>query len=131
MQSKEEIENNRVPKQIAKILDLKKEDTDSLIAFKESIYEKTVKENIELKKKVEQLETDKQKLIEKLEKKIKNIDKLLDEMITDMGDGIKIINLTGLTRKEKEEVVNKRNCLLVQKYSYKEILKILKGEIDE
>lgn len=131
MQSKEEIENNRVPKQIAKILDIKKEDTDSLIAFKESIYEKTVKENIELKKKVEQLETDKQKLIEKLEKKIKNIDKLLDEMITDMGDGIKIINLTGLTRKEKEEVVNKRNCLLVQKYSCKEILKILKGEIDE
>lgn len=80
---------------------------------------------------INQLETDKQKLIEKLEEKIKNIDKLLDEMMTDMGDGIKIINITGLTRKEKEEVVNKRNCLLVQKYCYEEILKILKGGNDE
>lgn len=80
---------------------------------------------------IEKLETDKQKLIEKLEEKNRNINKLLDEMITDMGEGIKIINVTGLTRKEKEEVVNKRNCLLVQEYCYEEILKILKGENDE
>lgn len=71
MLSKEEIENNKVPKQIAKVLEIKKEDTDSLITFKESTYEKTAKENIELKKKVEQLETDKQKLIEELEEDIK------------------------------------------------------------
>lgn len=78
--------------------------------------------------KIRQLESDKQKLIEKLEEKNRNINKLLDEMMTDMGKGIKIINVTGLTRKEKEEVVNKRNCLLVQEYCYEEILKILKGE---
>lgn len=95
-----------------------------------------------LKNKIQQLEADnyeqnniinsyierEQKLIEKLEEKNRNINKLLDEMVTDMGKGIKIINVTGLTRKEKEEVVNKRNCLLVQEYCYEEILKILKGE---
>lgn len=95
-----------------------------------------------LKNKIQQLEADnyeqnniinsyierEQKLIEKLEEKNRNINKLLDEMMTDMGKGIKIINVTGLTRKEKEEVVNKRNCLLVQEYCYEEILKILKGE---
>lgn len=95
-----------------------------------------------LKNKIQQLEADnyeqnniinsyierEQKLIEKLEEKNRNINKLLDEMMTDMGKGIKIINVTGLTRKEKEEVVNKRDCLLVQEYCYEEILKILKGE---
>lgn len=95
-----------------------------------------------LKNKIQQLEADnyeqnniinsyierEQKLIEKLEEKNRNINKLLDEMMTDVGKGIKIINVTGLTRKEKEEVVNKRNCLLVQEYCYEEILKILKGE---
>lgn len=74
-----------------------------------------------------QLETQKQELIEKLEEKIMIIDKLYDEMLTDVG-GIKIINVTGLSRKEKEEVTNKRNCLLVQKHCYEEILKILKGD---
>lgn len=70
MQSKEEIENNRIPKQLAKALGIEKEDTDILIAFKQSLYEQTVKENIKLKKQVEQLETKKQKVIEKLEKDI-------------------------------------------------------------
>lgn len=75
MLSKEEIENNRTPKEIAKILEIEKEDKDSLIAFKESLFEKTTKENIRLKKLLEQLETenkelktDKQRLIEKLKK---------------------------------------------------------------
>ena len=36
------------------------------------------------RKKVKELETDKQKLIEKLEEKNRNINKLLDEMMTDM-----------------------------------------------
>ncbi len=67
MLSKEEIENNRIPKQLAKALGIEKEDTDSLIAFKENLYEQTVRENIRLKKQAEQLELDKQKLIEKLE----------------------------------------------------------------
>lgn len=80
---------------------------------------------------IEQLESREQKLIEKLEDKIMIVKKLLDEILVDMGNGIKAINITGLTRKEKEEVTNKRNCLMVQKYCYEEILKILKGENDE
>lgn len=67
MLSKEEKENNRIPKQLAKALGIEKEDSDALIAFKENLYERTTKENIKLKRQVEQLETDKQKLIEKLE----------------------------------------------------------------
>lgn len=67
MLSKEEIEKNRIPEQLAKALGIEKEDSDSLIAFKESIFEETVRENIKLKKQIEQLESDKQDLIEKLE----------------------------------------------------------------
>lgn len=70
MLSKEEIENNRIPKEIAKVLEIDKEDNDSLIAFKESLFEQTTKENIKLKKQIEQLESREQKLIEKLEKDI-------------------------------------------------------------
>ena len=69
MLSKEKIENDKIPKQLAKALGIEKEDTDSLIAFKESLFEQTVYENIILKKQIEQLESDKQKLIEKLEEK--------------------------------------------------------------
>lgn len=67
MLSKKEIENNRIPKQLVKVLEIEKEDSDSLIVFKESIFEETVRENIKLKKQIEQLESDKQDLIEKLE----------------------------------------------------------------
>ena len=44
MLSEEEIENNRIPKEIAKILEIEKEDKDNLIAFKESLFEKTTKD---------------------------------------------------------------------------------------
>lgn len=71
MLSKEEIENNRIPRQLAKALGIEKEDTDSLIAFKESLYKQMAKENVKLKKQVAQLESNKQKLIKKLEKDIK------------------------------------------------------------
>lgn len=79
---------------------------------------------------IEQLETKEQKLIEKLEERIKSVEKCYEEMITDIG-GIKIINVTGLSKKEKEETLNKRNCLLVQKATYEEILEILKGGKNE
>jgi len=36
-----------------------------------------------------------------------------------------------MSKKEKEEFTNKRNCLLVQKHCYEEILEILKGESNE
>lgn len=58
---------------------------------------------------------------EYLKERIESVDKIYNEMLTDIG-GIKIINVSGLNKKEKEEVINKRNCLLVQKQCYQEIL---------
>lgn len=84
-------------------------------------------DNYEANKRIDEYIEERQKLIEKLEERIKSIDKCYEEMLTDVG-GIEIINITGLSKKEKEEVVNKRNCLIVQKTSFKEILEILKGE---
>ena len=66
-----------------------------------------------------------------LEDRIKSVDKCYEELLIDMGDGIKIINVTGLSRKEKEEVINKRNCLLVQKHCYNEILEFIKKKVEE
>ena len=40
------------------------------------------------------------------------IEKLLDEMV---DKSIGMINVSYLNKKEREEVLNKRNCLLVQK----------------
>ena len=37
----------------------------------------------------------------------------------------------GQDYKEKEEVINKRNCLLVQKYCYQEILDKILGKKEE
>lgn len=44
------------------------------------------------------------------------ITNMLDEMETDIGNGQKIINVTGLSKTEQEGVITKRNCLEVQKY---------------
>lgn len=70
---------------------------------------------------------EKSQIVEYLEERIKSVDKCYDELLTDVG-GVKIINVTGLDRKEVQEVINKRNCLLVQKLCYEEILKFVKGE---
>ena len=69
-------------------------------------------------------------IIEYLEKRIEDVDKVYDTLLTDLGNGIKVINVTGLSRKEKEEAVNKRNCLLVQKHCYEEILEKMKENRD-
>lgn len=66
------------------------------------------------------------KLIEKLEERIKSVEKCYEELLTDIG-GVKVINVSGLTKKEKEEVLNKRNCLIVQKATYEEVIQIIKG----
>lgn len=52
------------------------------------------------------------KIREKIDNQIEKIEKLLDEM-TDKSIGA--INVSYLNKKEREEVINKRNCLLVQK----------------
>lgn len=70
------------------------------------------------------------KIIEYLNKRIADTEKCYNEMLTDIG-GMKILNITGLSKKEKEEVINKRNCLLVQKYCYQEILDKILGKKEE
>ena len=75
----------------------------------------------EMKKKINEL-------ITYIEKRIKDVDKCYDEMLTELEDGTKIINLTGLTKKEQTEIETKVNCLTVQKYCYKEILEFIKKE---
>ncbi len=46
----------------------------------------------------------------------------------DLGEGHKVINISYLSKKEREEVINKRNCLLVQRAIYQEILSLLDKE---
>lgn len=76
-----------------------------------------------------QLESDKQKLIEKLEERIKSVEKCYQDLIKPYYDEkLNIINTSYMNKKEKEEFINKINCLLVQKASFEEILEILKGE---
>lgn len=63
-------------------------------------------------------------LVNKIQDRIKLVDKCYEGLLTDIG-GIKIINVSGLSKKEKEEVINKRNCLLVQKATFEEVLQEL------
>lgn len=84
--------------------------------------------NIDISK-IEQLETDKQKLIEKLEERIESVKKCYKKEIEIYyDDTIKALNTSCLSKKEKEELINKRNCLLIQKTTLEEILSIVKGE---
>lgn len=59
-----------------------------------------------------------------LEQRIESVKKCYNELIkpykTDYG-----INVSLMTKKEKEELINKRNCLLVQEHCYNEILELI------
>ena len=80
------------------------------------------------RKKARSLEIDKQKLIEKMEEKVKSVEKCYQELIKPYYDKkLNIINVSLMSKKEKEEFINKINCLLIQKNCYEEILSILKG----
>lgn len=72
------------------------------------------------------------KIKEKIEEQTKRIDKLLEDMV-DKSTGC--INISYLSKKEKEEVINKRNCLLVQKATLKQfeedILKDSNTKVEE
>lgn len=71
----------------------------------------------------------KSQIVEYLEERIKSVDKCYDELVKPYYDEkLNIINTSFMSKKEKEEFVNKRNCLLVQKHCYEEILKFVKGE---
>ena len=75
---------------------------------------------------------EKDKIKEKVKEQTKIIDKLLEDMI-DKNTGC--INVSYLSKKEKEEVINKRNCLLVQKATLqqfeKDILKDSNTKVEE
>lgn len=63
---------------------------------------------------------------EKIEEQTKRIDKLLEDMV-DKSTGC--INVTYLSKKEREEVVVKRNSLVVQKATLQQVKdELLKGE---
>ena len=68
------------------------------------------------------------KMKEKIEKQIQRIDKLLEDMI---DKSIGCINVSYLSKKEKEEVIAKRNSLIVQKATLQQVLEeLLKGELN-
>lgn len=59
-----------------------------------------------------------------LEQRIESVKKCYNELIqpyqTEYG-----INVSLMTKKEKEEFINKRNCLLLQEHCYNEILDLI------
>lgn len=65
-----------------------------------------------------------------LEDRIKSVDETYERELPliDLGYGHKVLNISYLSKKEREEVINKRNCLLVQKATYQEILLLLEKE---
>lgn len=66
------------------------------------------------------------KIKEKIEEQTKRIDELLDGMI---DKSIGCINVSYLSKKEKEEVIAKRNSLVVQKATLQQVKEeLLKGE---
>ena len=65
------------------------------------------------------------KIREKIDNRISIVEKMLDEMI---DKSIGCINVSLLNKKEKEEVINKRNCLTVQKATLEDIKKDLLKE---
>lgn len=60
-----------------------------------------------------------------LKSRIQSVDTCLNKLV---DPNIGMINVSGLSKKEKEKVVNQRNCLLVQKHCYNEILELLEGK---
>lgn len=65
-----------------------------------------------------------------LEERIKSVDECYEKELPlmDVGEGHRVINITGLSKKEREEVINKRNCLIIQKLTYQEVLDKIRGE---
>lgn len=65
---------------------------------------------------------------EYLNKRIQDVEKCYQNLIKPYYvESINMISISGMTKKEKEEFINQRNCLLVQKETYNEILQFLEG----
>lgn len=102
--------------------------TATEMVSKDMYYELVRKKEECYEKQIDKLESDKQKLIEKLEKRMKSVEKCYQDLIKPYYDEkLNMINVSLMSRKEKDEFTNKRNCLLVQKHCYTEILEIVKG----
>ncbi|MBQ8298641.1 MAG: hypothetical protein IJX99_02045 [Clostridia bacterium] len=100
--------------------------------IKNSFLFKDANEHIQLKEAIsivlQALENSisKDNIKEKIEEQTKRIDKLLEDVV---DKSIGCINVSYLSKKEKEEVINKRNCLLVQKATLQQVKEeLLKGE---
>ena len=64
----------------------------------------------------------KDKIKERLEQTKKVYDEEMKPYMIEVGNGEKVLNVTYLSKKEKEELINKRNCLLVQIKTYELLL---------
>ena len=64
----------------------------------------------------------KDKMRERMEQTKKVYDEEIKPYMIEVGNGEKVLNVTGLNKKEKEELINKRNCLLVQIKTYEMLL---------
>lgn len=66
---------------------------------------------------------------EYLTKRIEDVEKCYNDLIKPYYDEkLNIINVSLMSKKEKEEFINKRNCLLVQKHCYNEILEFMEDK---
>ena len=82
-----------------------------------------------LKKKGDKKMKKESQIIKYLGERIKSVEQCYQNLIEPYYDEkLNVINTSSMTKKEKEEFINKRNCLMVQKYCYEEILKFIKGE---
>lgn len=63
-----------------------------------------------------------------LKSRIQSVDTCFNKLV---DPSIGMINVSGLSKKEKEKVVNQRNCLLIQKHCYNEILELLEVKQNE
>lgn len=69
------------------------------------------------------------RLMNKIKERIKSVEKCYEDLIKPYYDKeADIINVSFMSKREKEEFMNKRNCLLVQKATFKEVLKLLDTE---
>lgn len=64
----------------------------------------------------------KDKIKERMEQTKKVYDEEMKPYMIEVGNGEKVLNVTGLNKKEKEELINKKNCLLVQIKTYEMLL---------
>lgn len=70
-----------------------------------------------------------QEIIDYLKSRIESVNNCYKKEIEKYYDeSIKSLNVSNLSKREKDELINKRNCLLVQRQCYKEILELVEDK---